>query len=120
MSEKSENRIEIAHFKWGPAGEDGVTDTTWFYLVHRSNGCVRILEYSTGPEIEQLYGHYDHESWIDVSADQHISLIGLLAGSALSGEAPDNFEELKDACDNWGIECASGERDAAPDTKNEG
>lgn len=113
----TEDRIEITHFKWGPVGEDGLTDAMWFYVSQQPDKAARILGYSTGPETEKLYGHYDYEFWIDVSADQQILLIGLLAGAALDGKAPETFDDLKSACDDWGIDYTEGERDAAPDMR---
>jgi len=101
--------IDAAFFRWASVGSDGATEATWFKIIPARSGGIRVLGYDMGPETERMTGHYDYAYWIDISASDLMLFTACMVGKLLGAEGSINFDQMKDACTDWGIPFVEGD-----------
>lgn len=100
--------IEVTRFSWRSNAPGGTTDHTVITLTEMPNSSWRIRKEDRGPETESLYGSFDHAEWIDIQKSDTPLLLTALLAHAFDADKGLNFDELKDALKDHGVEFQEG------------
>ena len=106
----SDATIEVARFRWGPAGLSGTTDASEFTLTEKPNCDLMIVRHDTGPETQKHLGAYDFEQSMSIAADDRALFVAMLLAHAVGGEGPLNWEQLQELCKEWDVPFSASER----------